>query len=181
MSSGKVLLHTCCAPCLTNSIQELHDEGFLPVVYFYNPNIHPDTEHKKRLEELLSFCESKNYPVIIKNEDFSLWKEICSPLKNEPEGKKRCIECFKMRLEKTAQYAKENDFDYFCTTLTISPHKNTENINKIGKELEKKYNIKFLEKNFKKNDGFKKSLALSKINNLFRQTYCGCEYSIRTI
>lgn len=181
MSSNKVLLHTCCAPCLTNSIQELQEEGFEPVVYFYNPNIHPDTEYKKRLDELINFCKNKNYPIVIEDGDLALWKKICSPLKTEQEGGKRCIECFNMRLKKSAQHAKNNNFDYFCTTLTISPHKNTENINKIGKELEKKYNIAFLEKNFKKNDGFKKSLELSKENNLFRQTYCGCEYSIRTI
>ncbi len=181
MSSDKVLLHACCAPCLTNSIQELYKEDFLPTVYFYNPNIHPDIEYKKRLEELTSFCEKKNYPIIIENGDFDFWYEICTPLKEEKEGGKRCLKCFEMRLEKSAKYAKEHNFDYFCTTLTISPHKNTENINKIGKELEKKYNITYLEKNFKKNDGFKKSLELSKKSNLFRQTYCGCEYSIRTI
>jgi len=181
VSSDKVLLHACCAPCLTNSIQELEDEGFLPVVYFYNPNIYPDIEYKKRLDELICFCKSKNYPLVIENGDLSLWKEICSPFKEENEGGKRCIECFKMRLEKSAQYAKANDFDYFCTTLTISPHKNTKNINEIGTKLEKKYDIAFLEKNFKKNDGFKKSLELSEEYNLFRQSYCGCEYSIRTI
>ena len=102
-------------------------------------------------------------------------------MRDEKEGGKRCLKCFKLRLEKTAQYAKEHNFDYFCTTLTISPHKNTQNINKIGKELEKKYEKTFLDRNFKKNDGFKKSLEISKENNLFRQTYCGCEYSIRNM
>lgn len=181
MSSDKVLLHACCAPCLTNSMQELEDEGFSPVVYFYNPNIYPAAEYQKRLDELINFCENKNYPFVIQNGDFSLWADLCSPFKEEKEGGKRCIECFKMRLEKSAQYAKENNFDYFCTTLTISPHKNSKNINEIGKQLEIKWNIPFLEKNFKKNDGFKKSLELSEKNNLFRQTYCGCEYSIRRI
>ena len=179
--SGKILLHTCCAPCLTNSIQELQEDGFSPVIYFYNPNIHPNTEYEKRLKELINFCTRKNYEIVIENGDFELWQEACSTLKDEKEGGKRCIECFKMRLEKSAKYAKNNNFDYFCTTLTISPHKNTKNINEIGKILEKKYEIAFLEKNFKKNDGFKKSLQLSQENNLFRQTYCGCEYSIRTI
>ena len=179
MPSDKVLLHTCCAPCLTNSIQELEDEGFSPVVYFYNPNIQPEAEYEKRLKELFNFCDKNNYPIIIENGDFDLWEKTCAPLKDKKEGEERCIECFNLRLEKSAKYAKNNGFDYFCTTLTISPHKNTQNINKIGKELAQKYGIDFLEKDFKKNDGFKKSLALSKINNLFRQTYCGCKYSIQ--
>jgi epoxyqueuosine reductase len=179
VSSNKVLLHACCAPCLTNSIQELEDDGFSGVVYFYNPNIYPEAEYQKRLKELINFCENNHYSIIVENDDFDLWQQKCSPLKEEKEGGKRCLECFKIRLEKSAKYAQDNNFDYFCTTLTISPHKNTENINKTGKELEKKYNITFLEKNFKKNDGFKKSLELSKKHNLFRQTYCGCEYSIK--
>lgn len=180
MSSDKVLLHACCAPCLTNSIQELKEQGFDVTVYFYNPNIAPYVEYSKRLEELIGFCQKQNYPLIIEEGGFAVWNENCSLLKDEKEGGKRCEKCFEIRLDKTASFAAEQNFDYFCTTLTISPHKNSKIINKIGEELAKKYSVLFLTRDFKKNDGFKKSLCLSKEFGLFRQNYCGCEYSIRT-
>lgn len=213
--TNKVLLHACCAPCLSNSIKELLEEGFSPVVYFYNPNIFPYVEYQKRLEELVDFCKKQNYPLIVEEGDFDYWNQLCAPLKHEKEGGKRCEECFKMRLEKTAEFASEQGFEYFCTTLTISPHKNSKLINKIGRaiasqlvvttchceEISKKSTrqsqsveiasltklarndvllpVSFLERNFKKNDGFKKSLEISKEFGLFRQNYCGCEYSMR--
>ena len=179
MSSDKILLHACCAPCLTNSIKELQEQGFEVTVYFYNPNITPYVEYQKRLEELIGFCQKQNYPLIIEEGGFAFWKEICDPLKNEREGGKRCENCFKIRLEKTAAVAEEKNFDYFCTTLTISPHKNSKIINVKGEEIAEKYNVEFLPRDFKKNDGFKKSLYISKEFNLYRQNYCGCEYSIR--
>ena len=180
MSSDKVLLHACCAPCLTNSILELQEQGFSVTVYFYNPNITPYVEYRKRLEELIGFCRKQNYPLIIEEDGFAFWYKNCSPLKDEKEGGKRCEKCFEIRLDKTAAFAKEQDFNYFCTTLTISPHKNSKIINATGEKISKKYSIPFLTKDFKKNDGFKKSLCISKEFGLFRQTYCGCEYSIRT-
>ncbi|MDD3419648.1 MAG: epoxyqueuosine reductase QueH [Candidatus Gastranaerophilales bacterium] len=181
MSSNKVLLHACCAPCLTNSIEELIIEGFDPVVYFYNPNIYPEQEYLTRKEELILFCKKKGYELVIEEGDEGLWHSLCEPLAKEPEGAKRCAVCFEMRLDRAAKYAKERGFDYFCTTLTISPHKNSKVINEIGKSLCQKYGVDFLERNFKKNDGFKKSLEISKNYNLFRQAYCGCQYSIRSI
>lgn len=180
MSSGKVLLHACCAPCLTNSIQQLEEQGFDITVYFYNPNITPYVEYSKRLEELIGFCQKQSYPLIIEEDGFAFWNECCSSLKDEKEGGKRCEKCFEIRLDKTASFSAEQNFDFFCTTLTISPHKNSTLINKIGEELAEKYSVKFLKRDFKKNDGFKKSLCISKEFGLFRQTYCGCEYSIRT-
>jgi predicted adenine nucleotide alpha hydrolase (AANH) superfamily ATPase len=179
MSSGKVLLHACCAPCLTNSIEELIIEGYTPLVYFYNPNIYPDSEYLKRKEELILFCQKKGYALILEEGGVDEWYDICAPLAEAKEGGSRCAKCFGIRLEKTAQVAKEQGFDYFCTTLTISPHKNSKVINEIGQILAEKYGVEFLEKNFKKNDGFKKSLVISAENNLFRQSYCGCEYSQR--
>jgi len=179
MSSDKVLLHACCAPCLTNSILELKEQGFDVTVYFYNPNIAPHVEYQKRLDELIGFCSRQNYPLIIKEGGFALWDEACTPLKDEKEGGARCAKCFDLRLAKTAQTAAEQGFEYFCTTLTISPHKNSTKINELGAKLSEKYSVKFLERNFKKNDGFKKSLLISKDFELFRQDYCGCKYSIR--
>lgn len=179
MSSGKVLLHACCAPCLTNSIEELKKEGFDVTVYFYNPNIAPYVEYRKRLEELIGFCQKQNYPLIIEEGGFAFWQEICSSFKDEKEGGKRCEKCFETRLEKAASFAAEQGFEYFCTTLTISPHKNSKIINTTGEKLTEKFSVKFLTRDFKKNDGFKKSLYISKEFGLFRQNYCGCEYSIR--
>lgn len=179
MSSDKVLLHACCAPCLTNSIQELKEQGFDVTVYFYNPNIAPDVEYNKRLDELIGFCKRQNYPLVIEEGGFALWKELCAPLCEEKEGGTRCGKCFEIRLEKTAQLAQKESYDYFCTTLTISPHKNSKVINAIGLDVSQKYGVNFLERDFKKKDGFKKSLVISQKEGLFRQDYCGCEYSIR--
>lgn len=176
---NKILLHTCCAPCATYVFEKLKDDGFEVNSYFYNPNIHPDEEYEKRLNELKYFCKQNETELIIKENDTDEWFKITEGLENEPEGGARCFACYRFRLEQTAKYAKENGYDYFSTVLTISPHKNATEINKIGKELEEKYKIAFLEENFKKKDGFKKSLELSKKYDLFRQDYCGCVYSIR--
>jgi len=177
MAVKKILVHTCCAPCSTYSFEKLISEGFEPVIFFYNPNIHPENEYKKRLEELIKFADFKKYPLIIQEDAPELWFEVVKGFEEEKEGGSRCEICFRMRLEKTAIYAGENNFDGFTTTLTISPHKNTVIINKIGKELSKKHDIFFLEENFKKAEGFKKSLELSKQYNLYRQRYCGCVFS----
>lgn len=184
----KLLLHACCAPCLSASILEVL-EDFQVTAYFFNPNIHPQEEYKKRLDEFISFCKKMNYDYIIQECGEALWEEECSPFFEEKEGGKRCGKCFEMRLLQTAKCAKEQGYDWFCTTLTISPHKNSILINKIGYEIENAMEIasdtdfqnnpKFLEKNFKKKDGFKKSLQLSKENGLFRQNYCGCRFSFR--
>lgn len=173
----KTLVHVCCAPCSTYSFEKLFLDGVSPVGFFYNPNIHPQDEYKRRLDELIRFYDLQNYELVVQEDNSDVWFDSIKGLESEPEGGKRCEICFKLRLEKTAIYAKENNFDGFTTVLTISPHKNSAVINRIGKELEEKHNIYFLEENFKKNDGFKKSLELSKQYNLYRQSYCGCIFS----
>lgn len=175
----KLLIHTCCAPCATFPFEKLTNNGYSPASFFYNPNIHPQEEYKRRLEELFRFTELMNYPLIVKEDDPVLWLNTVKGFETAKEGGKRCEICFRMRLEKTAIYAKENSFDGFTTVMTVSPHKNSTVINQIGKELEEKYNIFFLEENFKKNEGFKKSFELSKKYNLYRQKYCGCAFSLR--
>ncbi len=174
----KLLLHSCCAPCSTAVLERL-----LPYfdisVYFYNPNIYPEEEYIKRKNEEIKLLKELDIKYIDTNYENELFKKEIAGLEQEKEGGKRCKECIKMRLQKSAIYAKENDFDFFTTTLSISPHKNSKLINEIGYELEKKYNISYLYSDFKKKDGFKRSIDLSNKYNLYRQNYCGCQYSIK--
>lgn len=173
----KLLVQVCCAPCSSYSFEKLINDGYEVTGYFYNPNIHPELEYKRRLEELIKFAGIKKYPLIIEEDPHEFWFHRIKGLEKEKEGGKRCEECFKMRLEKTAFYAMQNGFDCFTTVLTISPHKNSSKINQIGKNIAEKYNIAFLEENFKKKDGFKKSIKLSEEYGFYRQSYCGCIYS----
>jgi predicted adenine nucleotide alpha hydrolase (AANH) superfamily ATPase len=179
MKKKKILVHVCCAPCSTYSFQKLYEDDIEPVGFFYNPNIHPQEEYSRRLNEAVSFYKEKDYSLEIKEASSQIWFNAVKGLENEPEGGKRCEVCFELRMEQTAIFAKENGYDGFSTVLTISPHKNSDLINKIGKELAEKHQIAFLEENFKKNDGFKKSLEISKQYNLYRQNYCGCIFSQR--
>jgi len=176
---SKILLHSCCAPCAGHSVQKLISDGYSPTLFFYNPNIYPIQEYNKRKEEIIRFARQTKIPIIIIEDDQKEWEEYITGFESEKEGGKRCELCFKFRLKKTALYAKEHQFNSFCTVLTISPHKNSSLINKIGKQLEEKYNLFFIEENFKKNEGFKKSLDLSKKYGFYRQKYCGCKYSIK--
>ncbi len=175
--SQNILIHACCAPCTAYCAEKLETDGYKVSVYFYNPNIHPESEYKLRFEELIKFAENKNYRVIEDNEPAERWFKAVKGLENEKEGKKRCEVCFELRLEKTAMFAKQNSFDGFTTVLTVSPHKNSFLINQTGKKIAEKYNIAFIERNFKKQDGFKKSLELSGKYGFYRQNYCGCIYS----
>lgn len=175
-----VLLHSCCAPCSSQVLARLSDY-FLVTVLYYNPNIEPFSEYEKRKEEQKRFIKSfpsKNQISFLdcdyENEKFKI---IAKGLENIPEGGERCHKCYTLRMEKTASLAKENNFDYFCTTLSVSPFKNSRVLNEIGNMLEKKYDIKYLYSNFKKEDGYKKSIEYSKKYNLYRQNYCGCIYS----
>jgi hypothetical protein len=178
----KLLLHVCCAPCSSYVLSILNNIYDISI-YFYNPNIEPLEEFNKRYMELVNFIKN-NYPNIkiytdeYNNDDF---KKISYGLENEPERGERCFNCYRMRLEKTALKAIEIKADIFTTTLSVSPYKNSDWLNEIGRKLENKYNIKYLESNFKKNDGYKKSIELSKKFNLYRQNYCGCIYSKRDI
>lgn len=176
----RVLLHSCCAPCSSQVLARLSDY-FLVTVLYYNPNIEPFLEYEKRKEEQKRFIKSfpsKNQISFLdcdyENEKF---KTMAKGLENIPEGGERCHKCYTLRIEKTAILAKENNFDYFCTTLSVSPFKNSRVLNEIGNMLEKKYDIKYLYSDFKKEDGYKKSIEYSKKYNLYRQNYCGCIYS----
>lgn len=177
----KLLLHSCCGPCSTTVLSYL-ESFFDIIVYYYNPNIEPIEEYEKRKSEQIRFIKEFNKPSITfleglyENDKF---RNCSKGLENELEGGARCVSCFKLRLEKTALKAKELNCDYFGTTLTVSPHKNSKIINEIGKHLEEKYNIKFLYSDFKKKDGYKKSIILSKEYNLYRQDYCGCLFGRR--
>lgn len=176
----KLLLHSCCAPCSSYVISYLTNYFDITILY-YNPNIFPYEEYIKRKNEQIKLIKEiktkNNINILDCDYDNNLYNELIKGLEKEPERGSRCTVCYQMRIEKTAVLAKENNYDYFCTTLSVSPYKNSNLINEIGKELEKKYNIKWLYSDFKKKDGYKKSIELSKQYNLYRQNYCGCIYS----
>jgi len=171
-----MLLHICCAPDATVVIERLSPEYDL-TGYFYNPNIHPKREYYLRLEEMKKLAERLNLQLVWDEYDVDRWFALTRDLKDEPEGGRRCEVCFRMRLERAADYAKANGFDIFTTVLTVSPHKKAEVINRIGEEIANEYEVQFLSANFKKKDGFKRSVELSKKFGLYRQDYCGCVYS----
>lgn len=175
-----ILLHSCCAPCSSHVISVLKDYFDITILY-YNPNISPIQEYEKRKQEQINFIKQLDCGIKIMDCDYDndVYEECIKGLENEKEGGARCLKCFRLRLEKTAKLASINNFDYFCTTLTVSPYKNSQVINNIGKELMNIYNVKWLYSDFKKEEGYKHSIALSKQYNLYRQDYCGCIYSIR--
>lgn len=175
-----ILLHSCCAPCSSYVINFLAPYFNITILY-YNPNIFPKNEYLKRKEEQIRLINSLKTPnkvdILDCDYDNEIYEKQIKGYENCPERGARCNICFKLRLEKTAELAKKNNYDYFCSTLTVSPYKNAKVINEIGNELAKKYQIKWLYSDFKKNDGYKKSIELSKKYNLYRQNYCGCIYS----
>lgn len=175
----KILMQICCVGCGAYVIDELKNDFAKIVLYFYNPNIWPSAEYDKRLEEAERIAKKYDYEMIVADYNHPKWLEMVKGLEKEPEKGKRCTICYHDRLETAAQKAKELGFDYFGTTLTTSPHKDAERISEIGLELAEKYGIKYLDADFKKGDGFKKSCQLTKELNLYRQTYCGCEFSFR--
>lgn len=179
----KLLLHSCCAPCSTAVIERLLEEmpDYEILVYYYNPNIYPEEEYKKRKNEQIRYIKLlQNSKICFINADYEpeLYDNYVCGLEKEKEGGKRCSKCFELRLLKTAEKAKELSCDMFGTTLTVSPHKNANIINSIGKNIEETMKIPFLVADFKKKEGFKRSIILSKENNIYRQNYCGCKYSI---
>lgn len=177
-----ILLHSCCAPCSSHCISELADHFEIKILY-YNPNISDYDEYLKRKNEQVRFINEfkTNYPIEIIDCDYDSesFYNIAKGLEEEPERGKRCHKCYLLRMEKTASIAKKLNCDYFATTLTLSPHKDANVLNKIGFILEDKYNIKYLPSDFKKREGYKHSIELSKFYNLYRQDYCGCVYSRR--
>lgn len=174
----KLLLHACCGPCSSYVVEYL-SKFFDITIYYYNPNTYPKEEYTRRLAELNKFINKFNnkIKVIEENYDESEFYNSIRGLEHLGERSMRCYNCYKLRMTVAAKYAKENNFDYFTTTLSISPYKNAEWINEIGKELEKELSIKYLYSDFKKKNGYKRSLELSKEYNLYRQEYCGCVYS----
>lgn len=177
-----ILLHSCCAPCSSHVISFLTNYFNITILY-YNPNISPESEYLKRKEEQIRLIKTLNpknkLDYIDCDYDNDTYESKITGLENCPEGGHRCHICFNLRLSKTAQLAKELNYDYFCSTLTVSPHKNSQIINQIGLNIAKEYDIKWLPSDFKKDEGYKKSIELSKKYNLYRQDYCGCIYSKR--
>lgn len=176
---SKILLHACCAICSGYPISFLKDMGFLVTVYFYNPNIYPSEEYNKRLEAERTLCRYSDVELIEGEYETSLFYEYAEGLENEPEKGKRCDKCFELRLRKTAELAKQLGYEYFATSIVISPHKNYQKLTEIGERISLEYGLKYLAIDFKKKDGFLKTNQLSKKLNLYRQNYCGCEFSIR--
>lgn len=177
-SKKKLLLHSCCGPCSSSVIERLKEYFDITVLY-YNPNIEPEEEYYKRKNEqirLLKELEVDFLDIDYLNEEYH---NKITGFESEPENGLRCPLCYELRMEKTAKIAKEKNFDYFCTTLTVSPHKPSKIINEIGLNLQEKYAILYLLSDFKKEDGYKRSIELSKEYNLYRQDYCGCLYSKR--
>lgn len=177
-----LLLHSCCAPCSSYTIEYL-SQYFSITVFYYNPNISEQAEYEKRKAEQIRLINS----MPVKNKvrflacgyDSGEFFDIAKGYEDCREGGERCFRCYRLRLEKTARTARDNGFDYFCTTLSISPLKNAQKINQIGYETEKKYGVAWLPSDFKKREGYKRSIELSRAFDLYRQNYCGCIYSKR--
>lgn len=177
-----LLLHACCAPCSSYCLEYLSNY-FSITVYYYNPNIYPESEYSHRSAEvkrLISEMNLKNKVSFIEGEFNPQEFYTCvKGLEKEKEGGERCFKCYRLRLESTAKLAKELGFDYFTTTLSISPLKKAYKINEIGEEIGEIYNVRHLPSDFKKKEGYKRSIELSKEHDLYRQNYCGCVFSTR--
>ncbi len=171
---AEILLHACCAPCATASIQRLQEDGRDVVLYFANSNIDTPDEFARRLDNVVKLAENLNLPLHVDEYDHAAWLEQIRGLEDEPEKGLRCEKCFAFNLGRSAQKAKELGIKNFTTTLTISPHKPARKIFEIGAGFEG-----YVEYDFKKKDGFKRSIELSREHELYRQNYCGCEFSRR--
>lgn len=172
----QVLLHTCCAPCAPYVIDVLENE-YNTTLYFYNPNIHPSAEYSLRVQEIRRLADDLHKQLIIGDEDTAVWFSLVKGFEQEPERGKRCEICFKMRLESAFRRACELSIPFVATTLTVSPHKSASTINAIGKHLSQEYGVGFIAKDFKKQDGFRKTCDAGKKYNFYRQNYCGCIFS----
>ncbi len=175
-----ILLHSCCAPCSSHVISVLSPHFDITILY-YNPNIEPYEEYLKRKEEEIRFIgeypASNKLDIIDCDYDNDKFHEVVKGLEDLREGGNRCFICYELRLDKTAKTAKELGYDYFATTLSVSPYKNSKKLNEIGLKLSEEYDVKYLISDFKKKNGYKHSIELSKEYNLYRQDYCGCIYS----
>jgi predicted adenine nucleotide alpha hydrolase (AANH) superfamily ATPase len=175
-----ILLQSCCAPCSSHVISVLSPHFDITILY-YNPNIEPYEEYLKRKEEEIRFIgeypASNKLDIIDCDYDNDKFHEVVKGLEDLKEGGNRCFICYELRLLKTAKMAKELGYDYFATTLSVSPYKNSKKLNEIGLKLSEEYDVKYLISDFKKKNGYKHSIELSKEYNLYRQDYCGCIYS----
>lgn len=178
----KLLLHSCCAPC-SSYVLEYLTNYFDITILFYNPNISEEKEYLKRLNEIKKLVEEiphKNKIEIVEGRyEPKEFFDIARGLEDAKEGGERCFKCYRLREEEAAKYAKENNYDFFTTTLSISPHKNADKLNEIGEELQDKYQVNYLYADFKKKGGYQRSIVLSKEYDLYRQDFCGCVYSKR--
>ncbi len=174
----RLLLHSCCAPCSSHCIEELKD-NFALSIFYYNPNIYSQEEFEKRLLEQKRLIKEMDLDIDIISPEYdpSEFSDISKGLEELSEGNARCYKCYLLRLRKTAETAKNNNYDFFTTTLSVSPLKNAEWLNQIGFELEKELGIKFLPSDFKKKGGYLRSIELSRKYNLYRQNFCGCIFS----
>ena len=179
----RLFLHSCCAPCSSYVLEYLRN-FFRITVFYYNPNISFAEEYKKRVAEQKRLieaynCQNDGYPIAVVEGDYEPEKfyDLAKGLEECPEGGERCFLCYEMRLRKTAELARAGAYDYFATTLTISPLKNAKKLNEIGEQLAKEYGISWLVSDFKKKNGYKRSIELSAQYDLYRQDYCGCIYS----
>ncbi|MBN2097169.1 MAG: epoxyqueuosine reductase QueH [Candidatus Omnitrophica bacterium] len=173
----RVLLHICCAVCATAVVESLRRESYQVNGYFYNPNIQPRKEYLRRLESAEQLARQQKFPLVVGEYDLDEWLLKVQGLENEPEKSgKRCASCFTLRLEQTASFAQEKGFNFFTTTLTVSPHKDAQVINEIGQRVGQG---RFLVHDFKKQNGFKRAQELSRQYGLYHQDYCGCAFSLK--
>lgn len=180
-SRPRLLLHACCAPC-SSSVLEVLERHFAVSVYYYNPNTWPEAEYTRRLAELRRFLAASGrgaLPLIEEEYRPAEFYAAAAGLEAEPERGARCTACYRLRMERAAAYAAAHGYGWFCTTLSLSPHKDAVRINQIGQELARQYGVRHLPSEFKKRDGYKRSLELSAGYGLYRQDYCGCEFSAR--
>lgn len=173
-------LHSCCGPCSSYVLEYLAAYFEITVLYF-NPSIYPEDEYKKRVATQKQVLKKTNADIklCVCDYDHEAFLALAKGFENEKEGGARCEICYAQRLEYTAKYAYENGFDYFCTTLSVSPYKNAKKLNRLGEKFAKEYGVKYLFSDFKKKNGYKRSIELSKQMELYRQEYCGCEFSLK--
>lgn len=176
----RLLLHSCCAPC-SSYVLEYLTQYFDTTILYYNPNITPSEEYHKRVDELKRLIATAPYPHAVQliegRYDSSEFFAIAKGLEDLPEGGERCFKCYTLRLEESAKAAAQGGYEYFTTTLSVSPYKNAAKLNAIGRELSEKYGVKYLYSDFKKKNGYRRSIELSAQYGLYRQNYCGCIYS----
>ena len=173
----KLLLHSCCAPCSSACLERLKDVFQITVLY-YNPNIDEAAEYEKRKAEQIRFLQETGWADILDcDHDREAFARVAEGLEQEPERGKRCYRCYALRLEKTAQMAVQNGFDWFCTTLSLSPYKNADWLNELGEEIGSRYGLNYLYADFKKHGGNHRAIELSRRYGLYRQDFCGCTYS----